>query len=155
MVVACFASHIHRVQQIIDVAKEQNRKIALMGRSMEANVKLARKLHLLHVDAADFIDVENIDRYAPGEVCVICTGSQGEPLAALSKFSRGDARFMKVGRRRHGDPRARTRSRATSGPSGASSTTCTAPRPRSSTRVTSRCTPRVTLARASCARSIS
>ena len=97
MVVACFASHIHRVQQIIDVALEQHRKIVLMGRSMEANVKLARKLHLLHVDAADLIDIENIDRYAPGEVCVICTGSQGEPLAALSKLSRGDARFLKVG----------------------------------------------------------
>ena len=97
MVVACFASHIHRVQQIINVALEQNRKIALMGRSMEANVKLARKLHLLHVDNSHFIDVENIGRYAPGEVCVICTGSQGEPLAALSKLSRGDARFMKVG----------------------------------------------------------
>jgi ribonuclease J len=97
IVVACFASHIHRVQQIIDVAKEQNRKIVLMGRSMESNAKLARKLHLLHVDAADLIDIENIDRYTPGEVCVICTGSQGEPLAALSKLSRGDARFLKVG----------------------------------------------------------
>ena len=97
MVVACFASHIHRVQQIIDVALEQNRKIALMGRSMESNVKLARKLNQLHVGNADFIDIENIDRFAPGEVCVICTGSQGEPLAALSKLSRGDARFLKVG----------------------------------------------------------
>ncbi len=97
MVVACFASHIHRVQQIIDVALEQNRKVALMGRSMEANVKLARKLNLLHVDSADFIDIENVGRYAPGEVCVICTGSQGEPLAALSKLSRGDARNFSVG----------------------------------------------------------
>jgi ribonuclease J len=97
MVVACFASHIHRVQQIIDVALEQNRKIALMGRSMEANVKLARKLNLLHVDSADFVDIENVGRYAPGEVCVICTGSQGEPLAALSKLSRGDARNFSVG----------------------------------------------------------
>ena len=57
MVVACFASHIHRVQQIINVALEQHRKIVLMGRSMEANVKLARKLNLLHVDAADLIAV--------------------------------------------------------------------------------------------------
>ena len=97
MVVACFASHIHRVQQIIDVAREQGRKVALMGRSMEANVKLARKLHLLHAETADFIDLENIDRYEPGEVCVICTGSQGEPMAALTKLSRGDARFLRVG----------------------------------------------------------
>jgi len=97
MVVACFASHIHRVQQIIDVAKEQGRKVALMGRSMEANVKLARKLNLLHVDTADFVDIENVSRYEPGEICVICTGSQGEPLAALSKLSRGDARNFTVG----------------------------------------------------------
>ncbi len=97
MVVACFASHIHRIQQIADVAHETKRKIAFMGRSMEVNVKLARKLHLLRVDSADLIDVENISRFPPGEVCVICTGSQGEPLAVLSKLSRGDARNFKVG----------------------------------------------------------
>jgi ribonuclease J len=97
MVVACFASHIHRIQQISNVAHETGRKIAFMGRSMEANVKLARKLHLLKVDSADIIDVENISRYAPGEVCVVCTGSQGEPLAVLSRLSRGDARNFKVG----------------------------------------------------------
>jgi ribonuclease J len=97
IVVACFASHIHRVQQIMNVAIEQRRKIALMGRSMEANVKLARKLNLLHVDAEHFVDLENIDRYEPGEVCVICTGSQGEPLAALAKLSRGDRRHFAVG----------------------------------------------------------
>jgi ribonuclease J len=97
MVVACFASHIHRIQQIADVAKETNRKVAFMGRSMEANVKLARKLHLLRIEAADVIDVDNISRYAPSDVCVICTGSQGEPMAVLSKLSRGDARNFKVG----------------------------------------------------------
>jgi ribonuclease J len=97
MVVACFASHIHRIQQICNVAHETGRKIAFMGRSMEANVKLARKMHLLKVDSADIIDVENISRFAPGEVCVVCTGSQGEPLAVLSRLSRGDARNFKVG----------------------------------------------------------
>ncbi|HWD97140.1 MAG TPA: ribonuclease J [Acidimicrobiales bacterium] len=97
MVVACFASHIHRIQQIADVAHDTGRKIAFMGRSMEANVKLARKLHLLRVESADIIDVENISRFPPGQVCVICTGSQGEPLAVLSKLSRGDARNFKVG----------------------------------------------------------
>ncbi|MCU1363831.1 MAG: putative hydrolase of the metallo-beta-lactamase superfamily [Acidimicrobiaceae bacterium] len=97
MVVACFASHIHRIQQIANAAHETGRKIAFMGRSMEANVKLARKLHQLRLDSADIIDVENIDRFKPGEVCVICTGSQGEPLAVLSRLSRGDARNFKVG----------------------------------------------------------
>jgi len=97
IVVGCFASHIHRVQQIIDVAIEQKRRVVLLGRSMESNVKLARKLNLLHVDASVFEDPANIDRYAPGEICVICTGSQGEPLAALSKLARGDGRFLQVG----------------------------------------------------------
>ena len=97
IVVACFASHIHRIQQIANVAHETHRKIAFMGRSMEANVKLARRLHLLRVDPADIVDVENIGRFAPGQVCVVCTGSQGEPLAVLSRLSRGDARNFKVG----------------------------------------------------------
>jgi ribonuclease J len=92
MIVACFASHIHRVQQIIDIAVDQGRKVALVGRSMEANVKLARSLNLLHADAADFVDSANLSRYEPGEVAVICTGSQGEPLSALSKLSRGELR---------------------------------------------------------------
>ncbi len=97
IVVACFASHIHRVQQIINVANEQGRKVVLLGRSMETNVKLARKLNLLHVETATFEDSANIDRYEPGQICVICTGSQGEPLSALAKLSRGDGRFLAVG----------------------------------------------------------
>jgi ribonuclease J len=97
LVVACFASHIHRIQQIADVAHETGRRLAFMGRSMEANVKLARKLHLLRVDAADMISVEEIGRYEPGQVCLVCTGSQGEPLSALSRLSRGDARGFSVG----------------------------------------------------------
>ncbi|MGH9019741.1 MAG: ribonuclease J [Acidimicrobiales bacterium] len=96
MIVACFASHIHRVQQIIDVAKEQGRKVALMGRSMESNVKLARKLNHLRCETADFVEIEHISRFQPGQVCVVCTGSQGEPLSALSKLSRGDARQFEL-----------------------------------------------------------
>lgn len=98
IVVACFASHIHRVQQVANVAIEQGRKVALMGRSMENNVKLARKLGLLHIEAEHLIDIENVSRYAPGEVCVICTGAQGEPLAALSKLARGDHKTFHVDR---------------------------------------------------------
>jgi ribonuclease J len=97
MVVACFASHLHRVQQIINIAKEQDRRVVLLGRSMESNVKLGRKLNALHAETAIFEDAANIDRYEPGEICVICTGSQGEPLSALAKLSRGDGRFLKVG----------------------------------------------------------
>ncbi len=96
LVVACFASHLHRVQQVIDVAREQGRRVALMGRSMEANVKLARRLHQLRADAGDFIDLALVDDIEPGKVCVICTGSQGEPMAALTKLSRGDGRVMQL-----------------------------------------------------------
>ncbi len=98
IVVACFASHLHRIQQVIDVAVDQGRRVILLGRSMDNNVKLGRKLGELHVDAAVFEDAANLDRYEPGEVCVICTGSQGEPLSALARLSRGDRRYLKVGR---------------------------------------------------------
>ncbi len=97
MVVACFASHIHRIQQIVDVAAAQGRRVVLMGRSMEANVKLARKLHLLKIDPAVLADETDLARLSPGEVCVVCTGSQGEPLAVLAKLSRGDMRHLEVG----------------------------------------------------------
>ena len=97
IVVACFASHLHRIQQVMDIAAEQHRKIILLGRSMESNVKLGRKLHALKVDPAVLEDAANVDRYEPGEVCVICTGSQGEPLSALARLSRGDGRFLQVG----------------------------------------------------------
>ncbi len=104
MVVACFASHIHRIQQIANVAHETGRKIAFMGRSMEANVKLARKMHLLKVDTADIIDVENISRFAPGEVCVVCTGSQGEPLAVLVEALAWRRQELQSRSRRHHHP---------------------------------------------------
>jgi ribonuclease J len=97
MVVACFASHLHRVQQICDIAKGLDRRVFLLGRSMESNVRLGRKLHQLRVEPGLLEDIDNIDRFSPGQVCVVCTGSQGEPLSALSKLSRGDDRFLKVG----------------------------------------------------------
>jgi ribonuclease J len=95
--VACFASHIHRIQQIADIAAEQGRRLALLGRSMDSNAKLARKLGLLTIDPALLEDSANIDRYEPGEICALCTGSQGEPLSALARLSRGDGRFLQVG----------------------------------------------------------
>ena len=95
--VACFASHLHRVQQIIDIASTEGRRVVLMGRSMESNVKLGRKLHQLHATPAAFVDAAQIPSLEPGQVCVICTGSQGEPLAALAKLARGDDRLLQVG----------------------------------------------------------
>lgn len=97
IVTASFASHIHRVQQIIEAAIDHGRKVALMGRSMQKNIKLAIDLKLIDVPASVFIDVEDIDQHAPSDVCVISTGSQGEPMSALSLMSRGESKWLKVG----------------------------------------------------------
>jgi ribonuclease J len=92
IIVACFASHIHRIQQLCDAAEQNHRRVALLGRSMLRNVALARELNLLHVADTVFVDVEEVDKLAPGEVCVISTGSQGEPMSALSLLALGENR---------------------------------------------------------------
>ena len=97
IITASFASHIHRVQQIIDAAVETNRKVATLGRSMQKNVRMARDLGVLKVPDESLIDIEQIDDYPPGRVCVISTGSQGEPMSALSLLARGDNKWLKVG----------------------------------------------------------
>jgi ribonuclease J len=97
IITASFASHIHRVQQVIEAAVESGRKVALMGRSMQKNIKLALDLKLLDVHASAFIDVSQLSDYDPHEVCVISTGSQGEPMSALSLLSRGESKWLSVG----------------------------------------------------------
>ena len=97
IITASFASHIHRVQQIIEAAQDSGRKVALLGRSMQKNIGLALDLKLIDVPASVFIDIEQIHDYAPEDVCVISTGSQGEPMSALSLMSRGESKWMTVG----------------------------------------------------------
>ena len=97
IITASFASHIHRVQQIIAAALDQDRKIALMGRSMQRNIAMAIELKLIDVPASAFINLEQISELPPHKVCVISTGSQGEPMAALSLLSRGESKWLKVG----------------------------------------------------------
>jgi len=97
IITASFASHIHRVQQIIDAAVETDRKVATLGRSMQKNVRMARDLGVLTVPDATLIDIEQIDDYPPHRTCVISTGSQGEPMSALSLLARGDSKWLKVG----------------------------------------------------------
>ena len=92
IIVACFASHIHRIQQLCDAAQQNNRKVALLGRSMLRNVALAKELGLLHVPDTVFVDIESIDDLLPGEVCIISTGSQGEPMSALALLALGENR---------------------------------------------------------------
>ena len=95
-IVTCFASHIHRVQQVADAAIAGGRVVATLGRSMQKNVALARKLDLLHIPDSALVDIEDVDDYPPGRVCVISTGSQGEPMSALSRLATGENRFFKL-----------------------------------------------------------
>ncbi|MSO59378.1 MAG: ribonuclease J [Ilumatobacteraceae bacterium] len=97
IITASFASHIHRIQQIIEAAVGQGRVVATLGRSMQKNVRLAIDLKLLNVKASSIIDIDDAHDLAPEKVCIISTGSQGEPMSALSLLSRGENRFVKVG----------------------------------------------------------
>ncbi|WP_062441874.1 ribonuclease J [Herbidospora daliensis] len=90
IIVACFASHIHRVQQVVDSAQKHGRKIALIGRSMVRNMGVARELGYLKVPAGILVDSREIEEWPPEDVVLICTGSQGEPMAALSRMANRD-----------------------------------------------------------------
>ena len=87
IVVACFASHVHRVQQIVDLAAKYGRKVCYVGRSMVRNMAVARDLGFLSVPGDTLIDVDDLGLYEDSDVVVMSTGSQGEPLAALSRMA--------------------------------------------------------------------
>ncbi len=95
-VVTSFASHLHRVQQVAQAAAAHGRRVAFVGRSMEQNVTMGRELRYLDVPAHAVIDIEESARYAPGEVCIICTGSQGEPMSALSLMAAHEHKHVKI-----------------------------------------------------------
>lgn len=97
IITASFASHIHRVQQIAEAAVGAGRVVATLGRSMNNNMRLARDLGLIKLPDRSIVDIEDIDDYPPEQICVISTGSQGEPMAALSLLARGESKFVKVG----------------------------------------------------------
>lgn len=97
IITASFASHIHRIQQIIDAAVEEGRKVVTMGRSMQKNVRMARELGVLSVPEGTLVDIEDAHDHPPHKLCVISTGSQGEPMSALSLMARGDSKWLKVG----------------------------------------------------------
>src|SRR5580700_4502334 len=97
MVVACFASHMHRVQQIIDAAVANGRKVATLGRSMGKNVELGTRLGIISIPDGVQVDIEDVDDLPPGEVCVISTGSQGEPMSALSLMATGENKWLRIG----------------------------------------------------------
>ncbi|MEY2822795.1 MAG: hypothetical protein RLZZ485_431 [Actinomycetota bacterium] len=89
VIVASFASHVHRIQQVIDIAAEHQRKVAFIGRSMVKNMGIADELGFLQLPPNVMIDEKDLEKHGDN-VVLICTGSQGEPLAALSRMANGD-----------------------------------------------------------------
>jgi ribonuclease J len=96
LIVTSFASHLHRVQQVADAAISLGRKIAFVGRSMQNNMQLARELGYVSIPEYALIDIEEAAKYPPGEVCIICTGSQGEPMSALTLMAAHEHKYVKV-----------------------------------------------------------
>jgi ribonuclease J len=96
IVVASFASHIHRIQQVIDVAAKHGRRVAFFGRSMVRNMGVARDLGYLTVPGDILVSADQLDDLPDDEVVLVCTGSQGEPMAALSRIANNDHR-IKIG----------------------------------------------------------
>ncbi|MGH8776182.1 MAG: ribonuclease J [Jiangellaceae bacterium] len=90
VIVASFASHIHRVQQVLDVAVAHGRKVAFVGRSMVRNMGIARDLGYLDIPGGTLVDLKGLHDLAPEEVVLMSTGSQGEPMAALSRIANRD-----------------------------------------------------------------
>lgn len=93
IIVACFSSHVHRVQQVLDAAEKAGRKVAFVGRSMIRNMGIASDLGYLNVPDGIVVDVKRLDSLPDDEVVLICTGSQGEPMAALSRMANRDHRI--------------------------------------------------------------
>jgi ribonuclease J len=94
IIVASFASHVHRVQQVFDSAREHGRKVALVGRSMVRNMGIARDLGLLRIPADLVVSLDAATGLPPDEIVLMCTGSQGEPMSALGRMATGDHRHI-------------------------------------------------------------
>jgi ribonuclease J len=90
VIVACFSSHVHRVQQVLDAAHADGRKVAMVGRSMLRNMGIAEELGFLKVPPGVLVDLKKLTDYPDDKVVLICTGSQGEPMAALSRMANRD-----------------------------------------------------------------
>ena len=96
VIVACFASHVHRVQQVLDAAAASERHVALVGRSMVRNMQIARELGLLHVRDGALIDLAEAEQLPSRRVVLVSTGSQGEPLSALSRMANREHPTVRV-----------------------------------------------------------
>lgn len=96
VIVASFSSHIHRLQQVCDASVAVGRKVIVTGRSMVTNTKVARELGYLHIDQANIIDAFDKTDIPDDKITVLCTGSQGEPLSALSRMANGAHKSLAI-----------------------------------------------------------
>jgi ribonuclease J len=96
IIVACFASHVHRVQQVLDSAVAHGRKVAYVGRSMVRNMQIAADLGYLHVPEDVIVDAKELAELPPEKVVMVSTGSQGEPMSALSRIANGTHNFVHI-----------------------------------------------------------
>jgi ribonuclease J len=96
VIVACFASNLHRIQQVCEICERAGRKVAFVGRSMISNLEVGRELGHVKVSDETLIDIDDIESWVPEETAIVCTGSQGEPLSALSLIATGEHKSVTV-----------------------------------------------------------
>ena len=96
LIVSTFSSNISRIQQLVESAQNHNRKIAIVGRSMENAVSTSRAMGYIKLKDDNIVDLDNIQNYRPNELCILCTGSQGEPMAALARIANGEHKSLRI-----------------------------------------------------------
>ncbi|MGE5403663.1 MAG: ribonuclease J [Candidatus Saccharibacteria bacterium] len=96
IILTTFASNVHRIQQAISTAHRYGRKVAIVGRSILNNVNIARDLGYLEIPNGSWIEMEDINRYAPNQLLIVTTGSQGEPMSALARMAMSDHRWVEI-----------------------------------------------------------
>lgn len=96
IIITTFASNVHRIQQAINTSNRYGRKIALVGRSLINNVTIARELGYIEIPQGMLIEMEDINRYSPNQLVIVTTGSQGEPMSALTRMAMADHRWVSI-----------------------------------------------------------